>query len=737
MALGEYWMFRLLWLTALYLLGAWYAGAFILAPDEVTLFWPASGVALAATIRYGPRWALFIPVPVLLNHWLFSPVPAAFLPYSVASNLLGALAGGYVCLSISGSPIKLSVRGGFGLICGAVVMSAVSALIGSVGLIASGMNAAGEFWSAFAKWSMGDLLGITCLAPSLLYLTHRSAVGAAPAVIGKYASAREKAIWLLCGALIAPSFYYAGNQNGLYSLGLVSLPLALLLWSALRFEPSWSVLGTGIAVLIITSLTALGLGGFQSPKDPLDTALLLGFMCVFASIPLMMIAAISEQRAAMRQALMRAVTDVATGLPNRSAFEDAIQQTLSRTGEEHGLIYLDLDHLSVINDTTGHAAGDALIQGVGSLLRATVGRDDQVFRIGGDEFALLLRGKPAYALRCAEDVLQAIEHYRVGWQGQALNVTASIGMATFQTGGTDAAQLLSLADSACFTAKELGGNRICIANREPGELQQRTAAMRWVVRIREALERGLFELDCQSILPLNDDAQRGRHFEILLRMRDPDTGQRLTPGQFIPAAERFQLGVQLDRHVIELTLDWLEARPDAAAQVRLCAINLTAASMVDDGFQQFLVERVRRSSLPAHALCFEITETSAVRDLARAQTLIAQLRSLGCAFALDDFGTGFCSFNYLRSLDVDYFKIDGSFVRDLRDSPLSTAIVRSITDIAHVLDKKTIAEQVEDKEACELLRSLGVDLAQGFGLHRPEPLEQYFAHPAVLVHKVS
>jgi len=727
-------MFRLVWLTALYLLGAWYAGAFILAPGEVSLFWPASGVAYAAVLRYGPRWALFVPIPVLLNHWLFSPVPAGFLPYSVASNLLSVLVGYYVCTSITGARARLSVRSGFGLMCGALAMSVSSGLIGTAGLIASGMDAGDEHWLALARWSMGDLLGIICLAPSLLYLTHRPSGSASLTVNGKYSSAREKGIWVLCSALTVPIFYYAGTKSGLYSLGLVSLPLALLLWSAARFEPLWSVLGTGVAVLIITSLTALGLGGFQSPKDPLDTALLLGFMCLFANIPLMLMAAIAEQRAATRQALTRAVTDAATGLPNRSAFEEAVQQAMSHKGEEHGLIYLDLDHLSLINDTIGHAAGDTLIQAIGSLLRTKIGRGDQVFRIGGDEFALLLRGPPEAALRTAEDVRQAIERYRIGWQDQMLNVTASIGLATFRADGADSARLLSLADSACFTAKEIGGNRICVANQEPGELQERTAAMRWAVRIREALDNGLFELDCQAILPLGDAPQPGRHFEFLLRMRDPDTGQRLAPGAFIPAAERFHLGVPLDRHVIELALGWLEARPEAAAQVHLCAINLTAASMVDEGFQRFLVERVLRSPLPASILCFEITETSAVRDLARAQTLITQLRALGCAFALDDFGTGFCSFNYLRSLDVDYFKIDGSFVRDLRDSRLSTAIVRSITDIAHVLDKKTVAEQVENEDDCELLRSLGVDLAQGFGLHRPEPLETYFGRdPAMPV----
>lgn len=719
-------MLRLLWLSTLYLLGAWFAGVLILAPDEVTLFWPASGVAYAAVLRYGPRWSLFVAIPILVNHALFAPVPLPFLPYSVGSNIVAALAGYLVSHAVSGNPTRLSVRSGFGLTCGAVAMSATSGLIGTLGLLATGMTEANDFGHAFARWTMGDLLGIICVAPTMLYFTHTGPSETLQRLDGLDAR-REKAVWLACATASAGIFYIAGTYSGLYSLGLVSLPLALLLWSAVRFEVLWTLIGTGIAVLVITSITALGIGAFRSPQDPFDVALLLAFMCLFANVPLMLAASIAEQRAATRRALLRAVTDSATGLPNRSAFEESLQRIAARSGVEAGLLYLDLDHLSLINDTVGSAAGDALIQGAGSLLRATVDRNDEVFRIGGDEFALLLRGSHAHVLGSAERVLGAIEDYRVGWQGQALNATASIGLVTFVGGHGDHTHLLSQADTACFTAKELGGNRICIANQEPGELQERTAAMRWAVRIREALDRGLFELDCQSIQPLDGDDGQGRHFELLLRMRDPVTGQRLAPGDFIPAAERFQLGVQLDRHVIELALGWLEARPAAAAEVHLCAINLTAASMVDEGFQRYVVDRVQRSSVPARNLCFEITETSAVRDLARAQALITQLRALGCAFALDDFGTGFCSFNYLRTLDVDYFKIDGSFVRNLQDSPLSTAVVRSITDIAHVLRKKTIAEQVEDQDTIVMLRALGVDMAQGYGLHRPEPLEQYFA----------
>ncbi|MGH8029639.1 MAG: EAL domain-containing protein, partial [Arenimonas sp.] len=248
---------------------------------------------------------------------------------------------------------------------------------------------------------------------------------------------------------------------------------------------------------------------------------------------------------------------------------------------------------------------------------------------------------------------------------------------------------------------------------------------RWAVRIRESLDRHRFELYAQTIEPLQARTGRDCHFEILLRMRE-DRGDVLSPVHFMPAAERFRLGVRIDREVLDGTLAWLEQHPDAAARVDTCSINLTAEALVDEGFIGFVAERLRRSRFPADRLCLEITETSAVRDLERAQRFINEMRALGCRFALDDFGTGFCSFAYLRSLDVDYFKIDGSFVREMDSSPLAAEVVRSITHIAHLLDKRTIAEHTETRALLDSLRVLGVDFAQGYAIDRPEPLAAYF-----------
>ena len=724
-------MLRFILLTAAYMAATWYAVAFIGGPNQVALYWPAAGIGYAAILRWGWRWVGFIPVAVLLSHLLFAPVPYAFLPFSALSNVLGALAGAWLVQRSKVLP-RLTVSSGFIMLRGAVAMVAVSAAIGVWGLHFSGMIGPGEVTGALLKWSMGNLLGIVCLTPTLLLLAAPRSNNPDVPREADYSSINETLAWLFLLLLSFVLVYLGGLRNSLYALGMVALPMSLLLWSALRFHPLWTTAGTCVAVLFLTTLTGLGMAGFRAPENTLDASLLLGFMSLFGTLPLVLVASINEQRMATRKVLRRATTDAATNLPNRAAFEEAVHKALAGQSEGRALAYLDLDHFTLINDTASHAAGDALIHGIGSLLKARLRSGDQVFRIGGDEFALLLSGEAETMELRLQHLQRAVENYRVGWQNHVLNITTSIGLVNFQPGEIDYARLLSLADAACFTAKELGGNRVILASLQPGELHERAQAMHWALRIREALDANLFEIDCQSIAPLHAHAVEGRHFEVLLRMRDPHTGERMAPDRFIPAAERFQLGVALDRHVVNLTLGWLEARPDAAAQVHTCAINLTAASLVDEGFGVFLYHRVRNSRLPAYKLCFEVTETSAVRDLARAQGLIQKMRSLGCAFALDDFGTGFCSFNYLRSLDVDYFKIDGSFVRDLESSSLSMAVIRSITDIAHVLNKQTIAEHTENDAIFASLRELGVDFAQGFGIHKPEPIEAYFASVPVL-----
>lgn len=719
-------MLRFLTLVAAYIGTTAYALAFITAPDQVTLFWPAAGVGFAAALAWGNVGVWGVAVAVFLIHITgINAVPPAFIPFSVISNALAT----WLAMRYANSrhfDYRFGLQSGLHMLRAALLMCIVSALIGVLGLVQTRMIPPDDWLSATVRWIMGDLLGAIAFTPALLVLADAFADPNRKRTQADLASLAEKWVW---AALFLGSFflvYFGAVRESRFTLALLAVPVSLQLWAALRFEAVWTTCASAVTVTVLTTFTGLGMSGFYAPEGAIDSAILLLFLCMLALMPMIIASASHERVLATRRLLKRATTDEWTGLSNRAAFEQEASQ-LMRSHHDHAtLVYFDLDQLALVNDTVSHAAGDALIKGVASLLRAHGGDRDRIYRIGGDEFALLSTRDDAEAERHTRDLLRSIESYRVGWNDHILSTTASAGLTHLRPHKSDFAAALAMADAACFTAKELGGNRLQIADTASGQVDERTQAMRWAMRIRQALDRGLFEIDCQRIGPLSEQADQRVHFEVLLRMRDPQTDERLMPGSFIPAAERFRLGTLIDRHVVDLCFAALEARPQLHERIGTCAINLTAGSMVDEGFAEYLHGKVSRAAFPAAMLCFEITETSAVLDLARAQKLIGELRSLGCRFALDDFGTGFCSFSYLRELDVDYLKIDGSFIRELRSSPLSAAVVRSITEIAHVLRKQTIAEHTEDRETCDALREWGVDYAQGYAIHRPEPVFDFF-----------
>ena len=718
---------RFIVLVGLYVGGTAFAVRFITSPGAVTLFWPSAGLALAVVVRYGMRWALFVPVAVLVTHLTVSLVSPTFAVFSVISNTLGVLAGGWF-VRRTPLPEQMHLRFAFRALRGGMLMSAVSAVIGVIGMVVTGMIGQEQLLDAMIRWFMGDLLGIVCVAPTLLLLSLRHAKHGERDEAFEYGSESEALAWnivLVCSFLLMA---WGGAYGSPYALGLSSLPLAVMVWSALRFDPLRTAIAVLLTVLLVGALAGLGLAGFQPPARAIDSAILLAYLCMHSILPMILALAVHERRIAMHTLLRRASTDMLTGLPNRSAFEAKVRKILDDPAEPPmALAYLDLDNFALVNDTASHVAGDALIAGIAGVLGAGLREGDLLAHLGADEFALLLRNCNATMARERVNTLvREIEVYRVAWDDQVLTTTASVGVVPFRTSDAVFPELLSQADAACFTAKELGGNRVCMAGALVGDVLDRTTAMRWAVRLRTALEQHRFELYAQTIDPLRDTAERECHFELLLRMRD-ERGEILPPAQFMPAAERFRLGIRIDREVFATALNWFEANPQAAQQVTTCCLNLTGEAMVDEGFIAFVAERLRRSSFPASKLCLEVTETSAVRDLARAQRFINEMRALGCRFALDDFGTGFCSFSYLRSLDVEYFKIDGSFVREMDTSPLAAEVVRSITHIAHLLDKRTIAEHTETRVQRDALTALGVDYAQGYAIDRPQPLADYFA----------
>ncbi len=720
-------------LVGLYLAGTAYAVHFAKGPGDFALFWPSSGLAFAVVIRYGLRWASLIPVAMVLDYLLRMHSPPTFVAFTIVGNTLGALAGGWIVRSRP-LPAYAEFRSGMLMLMGGIVLCTIDAIFGVAGMLAAGMLHESAVPDALLRWSMGDLLGITAVTPALVLYAYRHSKypGFDPAETSALES--ERLLWniALAGSFLLMA--WGAASGGQYPLGLSSLPLAVMVWSALRFEPLRTAVAVLLTVGLIGSFTGLGLTGFAPPARTLDCAMLLSYLCVLSVLPITLALVVNESRASTRKLLRRATTDSLTGLPNRAAFEVTVRKALASPAMPPlALCYLDLDNIKLVNDTASHAAGDTLIVGIAGLLDADLHAGDALAHLGADEFALLFYNCTAASARDrAQTLVHAIDGYRSNWEGRMLATTASIGVVPYQSGDADFSQLLSQADAACFTAKELGGNRVCVAGASRGDVLDRTVAMRWAVRIREALEGQAFSLFAQTMAPLHAGLDTGRHFELLLRMHDSDSGALLTPDRFMPAAERFRLSVPIDRMVVGMALDWLEEHPADAASVTTCSINLSGEALVDEAFIGFVAERLRRSSFASDHLCFEITETSAVRDLGRAQRFIDQLRGLGCRFALDDFGTGFCSFSYLRSLDVDYFKIDGSFVREMDTSPLAAAVVRSITQIAHVLHKRTIAEHTESEHLLVALKELGVDFGQGYAIDRPQPLAAYFAKPFVL-----
>ena len=430
----------------------------------------------------------------------------------------------------------------------------------------------------------------------------------------------------------------------------------------------------------------------------------------------------SEQRELTERLRYQAAHDSLTELCNRREFERRLQLTLDsragRAGEApFALLYLDLGQFKLINDVSGHMAGDQLLVELVHAMRQYLRPGDLLARLGGDEFGLIAYDIDANgALALAEQLRRCIEGVMFVWQGRTYAVSASIGTVLVDRDGCTLKDLLAWADSACYQAKEAGRNRVC-SYREDEDTTRRRSEMEWANRLRWALEQDRLLLDYQEVVPLVPAP--GTHIELLLRLREEDGGVVL-PGAFLPAAERYGLMPAVDRWVIRTALAHFADLHPCGAALHTCAINLSGASIEDEGLADFILATIAEFGVPAERICLEITETVAVRNLLRVVRVIERLREAGCRIALDDFGAGMSSFGYLKNLPVDVIKIDGSFVRDLGSDAMSRAIVNAVAQIGHQRGLKVVAEWVDGDHALAVLRELGVDYGQGFALHRPE-----------------
>lgn len=410
---------------------------------------------------------------------------------------------------------------------------------------------------------------------------------------------------------------------------------------------------------------------------------------------------------------------------NRREFESQLSQALMDTRESrknYCVLYMDLDQFKVLNDTCGHTAGDILLRELTQLMISKLNNRGMLARLGGDEFGVLLRNTTAKkSYKIAQELLTLIRNYRFSYKKRIFSLGASIGLVEITEASESLESIMSLADTACYVAKDAGRNRIHVYSAENVELQKRRTEMELVISINNALENDLFELHRQ-VISRADSMQRKLGYEILIRMRD-EKGRLIHPGTFIPAAERFNLMRKIDHWVIENSFRYLASNKISLRDDEHYSINLSGQSMADENLSDYLTSCFNTYKIPYKNICFEITETAAVFNLSFMLDLMKKFQELGCMFSLDDFGSGFSSYGYLKTLPVDYLKIDGSFVINIAEDKVDFAMVKSINEVAQALNMQTIAEFVEDAAIVEKLEEIGVDYLQGFGIARPEIMD--------------
>ena len=515
------------------------------------------------------------------------------------------------------------------------------------------------------------------------------------------------------------------------SVGLV-LP-GILAHAMTQVSDAASGLADGAMVDFSNALLALGRGDLDAAHAgvylrPVDvhSGDEVGLMAASMNRLQQQIARAADSLGQAREELRLARHDALTGLITRREFErrlEVLMARMRRDGGRHVLMYLDLDHFKIVNDTCGHLAGDELLRQITAVLRGVVRSHDCVARLGGDEFAVLLEDCPTEAAeRVAQEMLRAVQDYTFAFGGKIFKIGVSVGLLVFDDSGRSMLELMRAVDDACYLAKEKGRNRVQMYQPADSEVVARQGERDWVGRLQRALADGRFCLHAQEIVAVRAGAGVPSRRELLVRMIDED-GTLVGPAEFIPVAERYNLMPAVDRLVVAAALTGLagERKHGVMSSQHRWSINLSAASINDDDFLGFVHAQFALHDVPYSAVCFELTETVAVANFARATEFMRELRSLGCGFSLDDFGSGMSSFGYLKRLPVDYLKIDGAFVRDMAANSIDRAMVEAIHKVGHVMGLATIAECVETPETLPILAEIGIDYAQGFALARPQP----------------
>ncbi len=455
-------------------------------------------------------------------------------------------------------------------------------------------------------------------------------------------------------------------------------------------------------------------------KDSKDA--IIGSVMVFHDV--------TKLRALTNELSYQATHDALTGLINRVEFDARVEQTIhsaSKSEKQHTLCYIDLDQFKVVNDTCGHPAGDDLLIQITRLLRSHLRESDVLARLGGDEFGVLLLGCPLKeAERIAETLRESVEGFRFRYDDKEFRVGTSIGLVPIADSESSLTEIMKSADSACYVAKEQGRNRVHVSRPDDKEIAQHHGQMQWMQRIQHAVEHDEFELYAQPIVPIEGELEHRKHAELLLRMvenKGTEKEQVIAPAAFLPAAERYHLMPLIDRWVLDKALNKLASNDLYMLRLVTCSINLSGQSLNDLKLYDYILKLLKETEVDPRRICFEITESAVIANMDVAQQFVNGLRKIGCRFALDDFGSGLSTFDYLKQLNVDYVKLDGSLVKDVATNRVSQAMVHAINYVAHVMGMKTIAEFVDSGDSLQALRNLSVDYAQGYAIGKPHALE--------------
>jgi diguanylate cyclase (GGDEF)-like protein/PAS domain S-box-containing protein len=488
-------------------------------------------------------------------------------------------------------------------------------------------------------------------------------------------------------------------------------------------DPVHQALTSGAAVNLSRRALLLSRSNGAERSIELSASPIRGDASEASSGAVIMLHDVTELRGLARLSY-QATHDALTGLVNRRDFERRLQEAIEggqRGDGQHVLCYLDLDRFKIVNDTSGHLAGDGMLREVAKLLRDAVRDSDTVARLGGDEFGMLLVGCPLEKARqIADDVCRAVGDNRFAWKDRIFNIGVSVGLVEISRESGTLEELLAAADTACYVAKKQGSGRVVVYSARDEALARHTGEIQWLQRLQGALKENRFHLYHQVIVQA-PGVTGGPAMEVLVRLRD-EAGHELPPSEFIRAAERYRLMGLVDRWVVQTTLAALGRGAIPLPADRSLAINISGQTLGDVQFLEFVVDCLDSTGVVPAQVCFEITESAVVANLDHARRFIGVLHGMGCQFALDDFGSGVGSFSNLKNLPLDYLKIDGSFMRNLARDPVNQTMVTAMIKLARTLNFKVIAEQVEDSAAVDAARRIGVDYLQGFAIGRPQPL---------------